>query len=89
MSKYQKYINYVVGDLMKDTSFDVSGEYFSMPFIDNHPSHTFESWLPSYDTMYMRGYRDYVTNKYGVGESELDIVWVTYSRKVLELIKNG
>lgn len=96
-SKIERYINYVVNDLIKDTKIDYDKRRVNFPLPILPPSLYSPPQLSSFPFLLSSSFlsfscpdsyfTDYIIIKYGVRESEIEIIWKLYKEKVLSLIK--
>ena len=90
MNKKEKYINYVVDDLVKNTEIDHDQETIKFPFyyfsflFHTHP---FFSSLPALS--YLIFFSKHAIERYGVHDEEMEIIWNQYREKILTIIGNG
>ena len=91
MNKKEKYINYIVEDMIKNTEIDYDREkikysstFLHFPFI-LFPFYyfllLFSSPLPSFSK--------HVIERYGIHDNDVDIIWKLYKGKIKEVIDNG
>jgi hypothetical protein len=90
MDKQEKYINYVVDDLINKTEVDYGKKSFTTPFLQ----HNVEFNMFSFNTFSLKHsetfglvFSKYVSNTYGVRGNEIKIVWGKYRTKIQRLIK--
>ena len=92
MDKKEKYINYIVEDMIKNTEIDYEQgkiKYPStLPFpllifpLYNYPlTNSIISPFPSFSK--------YIIERYGIHDNDVDIIWKLYKGKIKELIDNG
>jgi hypothetical protein len=95
MDKKEKYYNYVVNDIVKNTEIDYDQEKIKFPF--SYQSHLFSSTtlhtfltpsssLLSYFHTFSR-FSKHVKERYGVHDEEIKIIWYQYKEKIQPLIK--
>ncbi len=86
MDKNQKYINYVVDKLVKNTEIDYERHEIKFPFIDKEFRPTKE-FIVSYDYLTRLQpsvlFLEYVTTTYGLHIWEVNIVWEDYRMKIM------
>ena len=97
-NKMEKYFQYIVDDLIKDTEIDRENRTVVFPFLGkpdsplvtnvypNWGSHMLKSNSPTYNFMV------YVTEKYGVNKTEYDSLWLFYRESLsnyIETLKYG
>ena len=87
--KVDKYLDKVVGFLVKGTTIDYDSEEISYPFFflpDGRvlffPISVFPSRLPP-------AFSTYVRDNYGLTEEEIDYVWNEYKKVIKNKIENG
>jgi hypothetical protein len=89
MNKQEKYYNYVVDDLVKNTEIDHDQETIKFPFYYNYilPLHPtpFLFSLSYLSTIFSK----HVIERYGVHDEEMEIIWNQYREKILTIIGNG
>jgi len=83
MSRKEKYINYVVDDLVKKTRIDFEGGKIYFEFLGDskllqYSSHKYK--LPPFDFL------DFIQQTYGAKESEIHFIWDVYRGKIKKLI---
>ena len=85
MDKKEKYINYVVEDLISNTEIDYDQEKIKYPF---SPS---PSFLPLFLQLSspLTSISKYVIERYGIHENDVDNTWKLYKGKIIEVIDNG
>ena len=82
-TKLEKYINYVVDDLVKRTDVDINTKKIIPPF---WTLPTIHSSLGVPITMYP-SVSDYIKNHYGSRDEEIQIIWDKYKQSIYTLIK--
>jgi hypothetical protein len=94
MDKKEKYYNYVVEDLVKNTEIYHDQETIKFPFYYTFLSlstsllHTFLT--PSPPSPYLHTFSRFskhVIERYGVHDEEIKIIWNLYKEKIQPLIK--
>ena len=91
MSKKEKYINYIVDDLIKTTIIDYDQKIIVFPFTP-YLSHRLLTnrylnsplWTLHKDDMIK--VKNHLMGKYGLGEKEMDGVWETYRQQILIMV---
>ena len=92
MNKKEKYYNYVVEDIVKNTEIDYDQEIIKYPFhllplfLPLHlPSHSLYSHLllPS-----LIPFANHVRKVYGAHSEEIEIMWDMYRERIQSLINN-
>ena len=97
MDKKEKYINYVVDDMIKKTEIDYDQEKIKYP---SHPSlyvslfsplslSSFTIFLTSFTSTPLPFFSKHVIERYGIHYNDVDIIWKLYKGKIKELIDNG
>ncbi len=92
MSKKEKYINYIVDDLVKKTEINYNREEITFLFLSTKPSFIFPSLLlplsPSLSFYLLSSYdfSKHVKEIYGTKDEEIEIVWNQYWEKLESLI---
>jgi alcohol dehydrogenase YqhD (iron-dependent ADH family) len=88
MNKKEKYYNYVVNHLVKKTKIDYGKERVIFPFSIIDPQFAFftpklliDSFLPDFT--------NYVKERYGVHDEEIEFIWDQYKERIQSLINNG
>ena len=85
MDKKEKYINYVVVDMIKNTEIDYDQEkiksHSSIPSLPLSFLFPFSSPLFSFSK--------YVIERYGIHDNDVDIIWKLYKERIQSLINNG
>jgi hypothetical protein len=92
MNKHQKYINFIVDDLVKGTEIiQLPKKRYNMTHDVKPPFH-----IPdyiSYTSFLPRSYPDtfptYLQQRYGVREEEVGKIWNTYRKKIYTILNNG
>jgi len=91
MDKKERYINYVVGDLVKNTEIDYDQEKIKFPFYNNSiffpPNLSPLRPLPFSPFAIISLFSNYVIERYGVHDEEIKIIWYQYKEKIQPLIK--
>jgi hypothetical protein len=86
MNNKEKYYNYVVNDIVKNTEIDYDQETIKFPFLHSLSpfplSHPFSSPL-----LYFPLFIKYVKTRYGARYEEIKIIWNLYKEKIQPLIK--
>ena len=83
MNKKEKYINYVVEDLVSKTKIDYDQEKIKYPYLPN----LFH--LPQHPILYpIFSFRNYLKERYGAHSEEIDIIWKLYKERIQSLINN-
>ncbi len=87
MNKQEKYINYIVEDLVKKTEIDYDREEIISPFLP------FFSPIASLLSLFLpysfSSISKYVKDRYGTTDEEIQIIWGQYKQRIKSLINNG
>ncbi len=90
MDKKEKYINYIVGDLVKKTDIDYDKKEILLPFspspyflFSSLFSFTFFSSGP-----FFRSLSKYLKEMYGTTDEEIETIWERYKERIQSLINN-
>ena len=91
MNNQQKYINYVVEDLVKNTEIDNEQQKINAPspFFSLLPNLSISSF-PIFFLQYHYPsilFSNYIKNLYGTRDEELLIIWDQYRNRIQSLIK--
>jgi len=78
----EKYINYVVEDLISNTEIDYDQEKIKYPF----PHSYLLFFLPLSPSLSIS---KYVIERYGIHDNDVDIIWKLYKERIQSLINNG
>ena len=91
MNKKEKYINYVVNDLVKNTEIDHDQETIKFPFYYNYILPSSPLPFPSilFYSHHSTTFSKHVIERYGVHDEEMRIIWNQYREKILTIIGNG
>ena len=83
-TKLEKYINYVVEDLVKNTRIDYDNKRIYPPF----SSSLFIpfSFFSSHSSII--SFSPYIQKRYGARDEEIQIIWDLYRERIKELIDN-
>jgi|TARA_R110000796_G_scaffold233426_1_gene351956 hypothetical protein len=82
MNKKEKYINYIVADLVKNTEIDYDQEIIKYPY------HL--TFSPSYPLLHPYTYillSKYIKEIYGARDEEIEIIWKLYKERIESLYK--
>lgn len=85
MNKLEKYINYIVEDLVNNTEIDYLKRTFNFPFFPTSTNTTLEYVKDQYappGLLY-----NYLQLRYGSRKEEVKIVWNIFKERILSLIK--
>ena len=83
MNKKEKYINFIIDDLVSKTEIDNERKENSFPYL---PSPTKTS-VPTIFSLPSRLFSKHVIERYGVHDEEMEIIWYQYKEKIQPLIK--
>ena len=86
MDKKERYINFIVDDMIKKTDIDYEQGKIKYPFSSSFSFFFFPFHLPSY---LITSISKYVIERYGIHDNDVDIIWKLYKGKIKELIDNG
>ena len=84
MDRLERYYNYVVDDMVKDTKINNLKEVTQFPFSSflsaSSPSHfpSFHLTVPIFSR--------YIQQRYGVRDSEIQIIWYQYKERIISII---
>ena len=84
MNNQQKYINYVVDNLVKNTEIVYDEERINYPF----HRHSSSPFLFSLSYFSFSSFTEYVKETYGTKDEEVSIIWVHYKNRIQTLINN-
>ena len=94
MNKKEKYINFIVADLVKKTEIDYDRDLIKLPFLT--PSSLFfflysslpllSPSSPSLTPLYP-SFSNHVRKVYGAHSEEINIIWNLYKERIESLIK--
>ena len=94
MDKQEKYINYIIGDLIKNTEVKNEEEHIVLPFITTYPS--FSTFTPYVFLLLIKTpshlfeeFITYVKGRYGASGDEVIEIWEIYVERIRQLIDNG
>jgi hypothetical protein len=89
MNKQEKYINYIVGDLISKTEIDYEQKRIKFPSLLSSPTFSFSfphiisslssHLLPSFSTSFQQ--------RYGARDEEIKTIWDRYRERIQSLIK--
>jgi len=85
MNKKERYINYVVGDLVKNTEIDHDKKRIKYPFLkstyflSSHPPHLTHPTYPLFK---------YLKERYGARDEEVKIIFNHYKERIEILFSN-
>jgi hypothetical protein len=85
MNKQEKYINYIVGDLVKKT--EIINDRVTYPFDVGTTSGDLAFTNPQYISHFKYVFPKYIIERYGVKDDEIKTIWKQYKERILSLIK--
>ena len=90
MSKQDKYINYIVDNLVKNTEIDYEEERINYPFfLHSSPVYFPFLHLSSSTFFYLYfSFTEYVKETYGTKDEEIQTIWDQYKERIQTLINN-
>ena len=86
MNKKERYINYVVEDLVSKTEIDYEQEIIKYPFYHSFSSLSFHSLLSHPPSLL---FANHVRKVYGAHSEEIEFIWKLYKERIQSLINNG
>ena len=92
MDKKEKYINYVVEDLISNTEIDYDQEKIKYPFLPFNPpflSSPLPFPSPSFYLLPILPFANHVRKVYGAHSEEIEIIWKLYKERIKDKINNG
>jgi hypothetical protein len=92
MSKKEKYINYVVEDLISNTEIDYDQEKIKYPFLTYSYSNTSLTLPPQLLLNYSSPnfpFANHVRKVYGAHSEEIEIIWKLYKERIKDKLNNG
>ena len=81
MDKKEKYINYVVEDLISKTEIDYDQEKIKFP-----STPLFHSPLRSFLSYFLPSFSNYIKEMYGAHDEEIKIIWKLYKERIQSII---
>ncbi len=92
MNKKEKYINYIVDDLINNTEIDYEQERVKLPFFYS-PLRLY--FFPSFNSSHasvifprlLSSFSKHIKNIYGVRDEEIETIWDQYMERIQSLIK--
>ena len=100
MDKKEKYINYVVDDMIKKTEIDYDQEKIKYPSHPSHPCTTFlfSTFLSNILSLHLSSpsyspssplpfFSKHVIERYGIHYNDVDIIWKLYKERIESLYK--
>ncbi len=91
MNKKEKYINYIVDDLINNTEINYEQEIIITPFSSQSSFDPFYIISPSPYYPYRHSlsiFSKYLKERYGVRDDESQIIWDQYKQIIKSLINN-
>jgi len=94
MNKKEKYINYIIEDMIKKTDIDYDREKIKFPFYSPISSSPFLPslylFIPSHfsSPFLFSSFSNYIKEKYGAHSEEIEIIWDQYKERIESLINN-
>ena len=87
MNKKEKYINFIVDDLINKTKIDYEMVMLEFPFYFKNSAYIFpyRHYFPT-NLITLKGI---LIEKYGAHDGELSVVWLQYKKRIKELIDNN
>ncbi len=85
MNKQEKYINYIVDDLVKKTEIDYDKEKIISPFL---PFYIYSPLFISPTPIFFSSISKYVKDSYGARDEEIETIWERYKQIIKSLINN-
>jgi hypothetical protein len=82
--KYNKYINYVVDDVLSKTYTERGGRDVIMPTVGNRFNLTLQMGHKRYLEMYKEYFDKYVIYTYGARDMDLQLLWDTFKMKAIK-----
>ena len=83
MDKKEKYINFIVDDLVTKTEINYEQGRINFPF-SHIPSHPFYSLSILF---ILSPFSKYIKERYGTRDEEINIIWRQYKERIQSLIK--
>ena len=97
MNKKEKYINYIIDDMVKKTEIYYDQEIIKLPFLSStslsfspfppstlRPRHSLHSFFISYPST---PFSNHVRKVYGAHSEEIEFIWDQYKERIHSLIK--
>jgi len=84
----EKYINYVVVDLISNTEIDYDQKKIKYPFLSPFSLRS-TRLLPHSLLFSLPPFSKYVIERYGIHDNDVDNTWEIYKGKIKEVIDNG
>jgi len=86
--KNNKYLDKVIGSLVRGTKIDYENDVVFSPFI-TLPKRPFHNHLLTRNYISVHGLFFYLKNTFGLTSDEISYVWKEYRNIMLEKLKNG
>jgi hypothetical protein len=87
MNKKEKYYNYIVDDLVKNTEIDNKQGIVKFPFLTFLFSSSTRFFKFPSTTFSFTSFSKYVQERYGTRDGEIDIILELYKERISSLIK--
>ena len=85
MDKKEKYINFIIEDLVSKTEIDYEQGKIKFPFFPlSFPLYYSPLLFPSFSS-----FSNYIKEKYGAHSEEIEIIWKLYKERIKDKINNG
>jgi len=82
MTKYEKYIKFIIEDLKDGVTYKFPHHYIHDVnvgvYLHHHPSGPYFGWMPS-------SFKEMLIKRYGVGEKEVDYIWSIISEHMIKV----
>ena len=90
MNKQEKYINYIVDDLIKKTEIDYGRGKIKCTFLPSDSYFGDCANISSFfsTSTYSTTFSVYMSERYGAKDEEMKIIWGLYKERIKELIDN-
>jgi hypothetical protein len=88
MNKYEKYINYVVNDLVKNTEIDYEKRKIIFPFNLHLRFHFKSTIFIKPNPTNSLDFKYYTVKTYGSHDEEIEDIWNLYKQRIEILISN-
>ena len=87
MNKKERYINYIVDDLVSKTEIDYDQEIIKYPY--QHSPHFSTYLLTPSHTPHPSLLSKYIKEIYGARDEEIEIIWKLYKERIKDKLNNG
>lgn len=86
MNKKQKYYRYIIDTLLNGTKFDHKNDKVQIPWFNGDSRLSAFKYAGEHDINYKQisGFVTFMVNKFGVNDSELQMLWSTYLSRFVE-----